>query len=376
MENLYLLPLTAGAVVFVLYLAGRYRLMLELAKKLSLKNAGLVSAILQRAACIIPPDSRLRRVYEKYVLKYSNISFERLFELKVYLFLIFMLLFFSIYYTNIEMFTGNLLSNFRYRVDIIFEYNGVENENEALKQEIKYFERARNEIGDSISKLSSAEGQSLIRNMITERRYELLQPAETIANKVYHRLSDYYGIRNLSIFPYVLMSYLLSFLPELVYIIRGRFLQASAKREMRFLKKLIILNGSIPPVDFMEVLRMLISKAVYYKKTLQDIYDGNIMNTLDNKRMYAKLVSETKSVSEKLFFEKLDEANNYNFEQAIKNIEYEFLLEKREIARSVRKQINRINMAGLLGFVLILVVVFIYLIYPWLNLYDANEIGL
>ena len=171
-----------------------------------------------------------------------------------------------------------------------------------------------------------------------------------------------------------MIALLFSFMPELYLSIRKIFIKADARRELIFLKRLLILNGSIKPVDFMEVLKILIDKSKYYKKILQEIEDKNKKNSVDNCRIYNTYIRNWKDVDLKLFFEKLDEANNYDFDQAILNIENEFRLQRREEIRKVRKRIEFIHVMGIMGFMLIITLLIVYLIIPWMQLYDMNKI--
>jgi hypothetical protein len=78
-----------------------------------------------------------------------------------------------------------------------------------------------------------------------------------MANKVYYRLYDYYRYRQINFVIILFMAIFISFLPEALVFLFNFFARADARRELRFLKKLIIVNGSIKPVDFMELLDIL-----------------------------------------------------------------------------------------------------------------------
>ena len=129
-------------------------------------------------------------------------------------------------------------------------------------------------------------------------------------------------------------------------------------------------------MDFREVLKILIDKSRHYKKILQDIEDKNKRNSVDPGTEYSEYIKGTKELEVKLFFEKLDQANNYDFDQAIRNIENEFRLEKREDVRKIRKRIEFIHVVGITGFMIIILISVLYLIEPWLRMYNMNQIGL
>ncbi len=372
---LYVIPFAIAVLLIASYLVSIIKTNMVVILKYSNEGGKKVSFVLQKLFKLIPRDSKLRKFYANYILKYSNLKFERLVEIKAYLFIIAMAFFLTMYFTNIKFFSSSVFNSFKYKVDFAYEYHGVENETEALKQEQKYLNQAIKEIGKNVSVQSAEDAQQLIRSMVTERKYDLQEPIETLANKVYYRLKDYYGVRRLNLLPYAFLALIISFIPELILAIRNKIIVSSTRKELVFLKKLIILNGSIPPVDFFEVLELLINKSRYYKPILEDIRDKNLANSIDNKKIYSNLIEDTNNLDEKLFFEKLDEANNYNFEQAIRNITHEFELDKREMDRHLQKQVSKIQINGFIGFSIIILLMFVIIVIVWVNTYDMSDLG-
>ena len=107
---------------------------------------------------------------------------------------------------------------------------------------------------------------------------------------------------------------------------------------------------------------------------LSDIEEKNKKNSVNNRDIYQELIKGAKDLDTKLFYEKLDQANNYDFDQAVLNIENEFKMEKRAQARKVRKQIEIIHAAGIIGFMFLVVILILYLIIPWIEAYNMNQI--
>ena len=124
----------------------------------------------------------------------------------------------------------------------------------------------------------------------------------------------------------------------------------------------------------MELLKLLIDKAKYHKKMLCDIEEKNKRNSINKRSIYQSLIKNAKDIDTKLFYEKLDQANNYDFDQAVLNIENEFKMEKRAELRKVRKQIEIIHATGIIGFMLLVVILILYLIIPWIKAYSMNQI--
>jgi hypothetical protein len=280
------------------------------------------------------------------------------------------------YYTDIGIYTRGIYERFDYYTDLLYQYKGeVEDKELVLKYEVDCLNTALLEISkNEIISSSKEEIQLRIKSYIKAQDRELELPKDTIANKVYYRLYDYYKYRKINLFAILLIGLLVSFIPEVMVYLRNFFAKADARKELRFLKKLIIVNGSIKPVDFMELLEMLIERSKYYKEMLQEIQDANKRNNIDNKAIYMNLISNTKNLDLKLFYEKLDQANNYDFDQAILNIHNEFKMEKREVARKIKKRIDLINILGILFFMILIVILIMYLMIPWMKSYNMSQL--
>ncbi len=324
---------------------------------------------------IVPREGKVYRFYINKILQYSKLTVEKLMYLKIFLFTLTLAIIMLVKITNISIETEEIYNKFDFKVDMIYEYQKKHiNVIEAMKQEISYLNIALKKITKTMLREKSPEQiQYEIRRLINEKDIHLYLPRETIVNKIYHRLISYYKVREFNIMLIILVAFQISYLPELYLIIKNILVRVDAKNELRLLKRLIILNGSIKPVDFMEVLSLLIQKSKYYKKILQQIEDSNRKNSIDNKTIYSTYIRQCKDIDLKLFFEKLDEANNCDFDKAILNIENEFKLHRREEIRSIKKQIEFIHIMGILGFMLIITVLIVYLIVPWMQLYDMQE---
>lgn len=185
------------------------------------------------------------------------------------------------------------------------------------------------------------------------------------------------GLENTTLISFKIIRMLLIacitfFIPDIASKIKSKLIYSGAKREIRFLKKIFILNGSIKPIDFRRVIKSLITRANYYKKDLELIEDVHKKSNIDNKRFFGDLIESTKDVSVKLFYEKLDQASNYDFDQAVKNIAGDFSAEKREYARFIRKKLDFIHIVGIVGILILLTIEMCYLLAPWLQLMNLE----
>jgi len=373
-ENSYLIPLIFSVLCIIWFAAvnvRRYKIsVLTLVKRRSF--SGTFSRLIRN---VIPEGSRAYKYYSR-LLRYSRLTISTLFKVKLGLFLSVLAVCFLIKFTNINIQTRQIYGTFDYRTDLLYTQKDIKDRTEAFKQEMRFFRAAL----ENIEKSSLLHGysddiQQLIRDMITVNDNELLLSRHTMANKIYNRLVDYYHVREMNILAYLLLSIAVSFLPELVLYIKNLLSKADARQELRLLKKIIIMNGNIKPVDFMSVLRCLIEKSRYYKPMLEEIEDKNKRNSINRREIYSNLIAGAGDINLKLFYEKLDEANNYDFDQAIRNIENEFQLEKREEQRKVRKRIEFIHVIGIMGMICIIVILMVYLIMPWLRMYNMQQLG-
>lgn len=371
---LYVLPLLI-AVTLMIYYVMRKEIKYKKALRKLLQKDGKQNYINKIVRKLIPVDSKICRFYSSKICKYSRLSMDTMLKIKIVLFISAIIFLALVKYTNVLVQTQEIFTRYDYKTDLIYKIPDVIDKSKALEQEISCFKKALKALTKK-DIVNMAGLQQKIINLINRKDFELIIPKETMANKIYYRLTDYYQVRRINILLFVSTGLLVSFIPELYLIIKNAFCRADAKRELRFLKKLIIINGSIKPVDFRKILRILIEKSKYYKNILEEIEESNRKNYTDNRKIYIEKIKTTNDINEKLFFEKLDEANNYNFEQAVKNIKNEFKLERRDIERKTRKRIEFIHVSGLLGAMIIIVLMILYLILPWMKLYNMSQIGL
>ncbi len=372
-DYLYLLPLLLGLLFLIVYFIDRTKIYKTDVFDF-FRNRKIINT-LNIISCIIPKDSKLYTFYSNRILNYTSLKVERLIEIKVLLFIFTMIFMMLVKYTNISIQTKEIFNNFDYRMDLIYSYKNVIDPQGAFKQEMQAFEKALKKIKKTDLNLSSEEVQFKIRSLINVTESEILIPVDSLVNKVFYRILDYYKVREIRISRYVLMAFCFSLIPEIYFIIFNLFVKEDVRKEIKFLKKLVIMNGNIKPVDFREVLDGLIDKSVYYRAALLNIKDENRKNSVNNEEIYSKLIRKSKNIEEKLFLEKLNEANNYDFDLAIQNIQNEFRLEKREEVRRVKKRIETIHIMGITGFMFIIIVFIMYLIMPWMKMFDMNGLG-
>lgn len=369
-DYLFLIPIGVVLiiVIFNIVLNGRKY-------KLKARRKNILYFLYKGLNIFVPKNSSWIYKFYSQLLRFTCFSVEQITKIKVMLFVFTIFVCVLVKLTNIGIYTKEIINKFDYECDVIYQNKPVISENEAMKQEIYYFNEALKNIDKTaVSSNKKEELQDEIKELINRNDSELYLPKDTLANKIYYRLYNYYSCREWNIFLFILIGLFTTFIPDVCLVLHNYFAKADSKKEIRFLKKLIIINGSIKPVDFMELLKILIDKSKYHKAMLCDIEEKNKRNSVNKRSIYQALIKNAKDIDTKLFYEKLDQANNYDFDQAVLNIENEFKMEKRSELRKVRKQIEIIHAAGIIGFMLLVVILILYLIIPWIKAYNMNQI--
>lgn len=326
---------------------------------------------------IFKEDTRFYKWYAK-LLMFTKFSVERFFNIKVLLFFITIAICIMVKTTDIMVYTDELYTKFQYEQDVIQTYNAkIDDADKPKIMEYKKLTLNKSLEAIDYAKFKSMDknvAQDYIKSIIFPIKNTTVIPTESIANEIYYKIKKYYEVREVSYSMYFMIALAVFFIPEVLIFLYNFFIKVDARRELAFMKRLIIMNGSIKPVDFMDVLRDLIKKSTYYTKILEEIQDKNKKNYLPNTQIYLPYIRASKNLTEKLFFEKLDEANNYDFDQAIQNIKNEFNLDKRTQARKIKKTVEIIHVFGIVGFMGLIVFVVMYLILPWMSAYKMDSL--
>lgn len=322
-----------------------------------------------------PKKSRVYKMFRQF-LRFTKFTVESYSAVKIVAVLFAVLLILMVRYTNISLYTQEIVSSYSYKIDSIYEQDDrLVNKEKALKEEIDFFHIAMDKINPHELSDDNRKEEMLdeIRLIITASDSQLELPSYTIANKVYYRLMDYYSVREAKYSLYFLVIALVFLSFDGIIIVYNIFAKANAKIELRFLKKLIILNGNFKDTDFTQILALLIKKSKYYRDILIRIEGVNNKNTVENEQVYRDVLSSIKDDDAKLFFEKLEQANNSNFSYAIKNIEEEELMTQEERKIKVDQRVEAIHAYGVVGAFVIIFLLANYLLIPWLQSQDISS---
>lgn len=181
-------------------------------------------------------------------------------------------------------------------------------------------------------------------------------------------------LRFLNYIKVLILSGIAYFIPMVIKMLFKYYNHASEQKELRYLKKLFVLCGSVKPMDYNKTIKTLIFKAEIYKKDLEFIHEAHKKSNVDTTVLYTQMMKENKNIEIRLFFEKLDLAANYDLDEAILNISNDFIQEKRTHARRVKKKIELINIVGITGVFVILAVLLLYMLGPWMEMLNLQNI--
>lgn len=144
---------------------------------------------------------------------------------------------------------------------------------------------------------------------------------------------------------YIILSFLLCSL-DLMHAIGKSGRIYHKRKELRFLKKLFLMSGSIKPVDSMQVVNAMYERSYYYRQDLERIMDVLRKSSVDKEDFFSELLTESEDLDSKLFYEKLSIGFLYDFDLAVRNIEADFIQEKRAYARFDKKRVNFTILSG------------------------------
>lgn len=329
------------------------------------------------------PDTAMGKAKDSFVLWYKtklldyspNMTFPKIVRIKLVMLSIAMALTVAVQLTNIQIYSQDVMSIFDYRTNVLSDRTHIKDTDKELESEIKLLNAALPEL--NANKLKERPKEQVLRDLryyIEDKELSFDQPIDVVIDKVYNRLSDYFAYREFSYFSVILFGLIAFLLLDGLLLLRKVFVNASRKKELRFLKRLVVLNGNIKPVDFLSVLKTMMDRSVYHRTILNEIYNANQNNKINMKTVYRKFISKEKDLDTKLFYEKLDQANNHDFDQAVKNIKNDFAVERRQRSREVRKRVEMIHTVAVAGLITLIAVVLVYLLLPWMQAYNIQDL--
>lgn len=172
----------------------------------------------------------------------------------------------------------------------------------------------------------------------------------------------------------LIMSCIAFYIPTVYRILKKSSETYQKRKELRFLKKIFVMSGSVKPVDYMQVVNAMYERSAFYKNDLEQIMDVLRKSNVDKEEFFYELLYSTKDIDSKLFYEKLSIGFLYDFNLAVRSIGADFDQEKRAYARFIKKRVNFIHIVGITGLFIAMTIILIYMLKPWLSSMSLNII--
>lgn len=172
----------------------------------------------------------------------------------------------------------------------------------------------------------------------------------------------------------VVAAGVLFFVPETAAFLVAVSTRRARRREILFLKRLFILNGSIEPVAFDEVIGILRAHACLLAPLLVRIENGRKSNSARMRELYEDLSIQSRDLEVSLFLEKLSQADRIDFREGLRSIRTDFAIEKLGRRRQCEKTREAIEITGLILTMLLTGLLAYYLVLPWLQAYSLQAL--
>ena len=166
--------------------------------KFVLKQKRFFNFLYKRLDIFVPGnDSRIFKFYSN-LIRFTNLTVEKIIKIKICILILTCLLCVLIKLTNISIYTKDIINKFDYQCDLIYQSKPLTSEYEAMKQEIYYFRVAIANINKTdCFHYKKEELQNKIKTLIDKDASELFLPKDTLSNKLYYRVFNYYQCRRL-----------------------------------------------------------------------------------------------------------------------------------------------------------------------------------
>lgn len=155
--------------------------------------------------------------------------------------------------------------------------------------------------------------------------------------------------------------------PDVRLLLSCLLASGARAREIRFLRRLFILSGSVPPVSFDETLAVLIDHAAWLKPTLTHLCVERDRNSARMETVYAEMTDSMVDPEERIFFEKLSHADRIHFADGVRAMRADLRMARLIRRRDARVRKNAIEMTGVVFGVLLAGLLTLSLMLPWLS---------
>ncbi|QRN85589.1 hypothetical protein JR334_11670 [Clostridia bacterium] len=164
-----------------------------------------------------------------------------------------------------------------------------------------------------------------------------------------------------------LLILLVPFLPDLWLMAVYSYGAKDRQKEIRFLKRLFILTGSVEPSCFSEVLHILQNHAFYLRPTLDLIRRERERNSADMLAVYQRIDREVGDLELRLFIEKISQADRIHLMEGIRSMQTDLCISKLIRKQEARRRKETIELFGIFSGLTLAGLLTYAMLLPWLS---------
>jgi len=350
-------------------------LFLESSEKNMMKTVVESETILQKVVGFIVPKEKsfAYRFYSRF-LKYSNYSVESIIVAKLVCLVAALLIIPSIKITNIQLGEEALFNS---KHTSSYALNGRGDRTSFYEAQEVVFREAVVKLDSSIVLdplqmylvFDDLHGILVSNEIMREINYHDLKAS------VYNLLVNYFRSKEFNLFFYVVVSIGISFFPDLILMLNNMNLKYKKYKELIKLRTLLLISASFGTTEFIYIAEKLRERAKYYKPTFDTIIEFNESIVVSNKDAYIKLRASLKFYEEILFFEKIESANNHNYESVVEFIEHQIENEQINDQTFYKRRVDALAGVGQIYGLLLIFMTVLLMIMPYVEHFNKTMVS-
>lgn len=166
---------------------------------------------------------------------------------------------------------------------------------------------------------------------------------------------------------FLLVAVGIFFLPDLFLLARFHAGRQARRREVRFLKRLFFLQGSLEPVAFADVLLVLREHADYLAPSLAAIDSQRKRSSHRLQEAYQELRAKARDLEVQLFIDNLSQADRIHFKEGLRAVKADLDMQQIIRGHQADRRKQQVELAGIFSSLFLSFWLTYYLIYPWLT---------
>ena len=318
------------------------------------------------------------KIYNFYfgILRIFDIDVQRFFLVKFLMLLCFTLVFFMVKETNIEIGTKVLLESAELADSLYLKYS--EDGQSLIENDIEIFRMCLDLVEADLLISDDEEDRYVaidqIHYIIASSDIKLTEPINTVKVRIYDRLRYYHQLRHIGIKTVgaiMLMGYLS---PDIYIYIRTSGHRVARERELKQLRRLFKIKGSIERLTFMDCLLSLQKEAFFYKNIIDRIVEFSSEKNKSLDDHYRELLADIPNLRVKLFVERLQSAQMKNLSAAVEHFRIDIETEEIQNDDFYLRKLRQIEGGAGIAAFLLLSMIGLYGLLPLLEAFSMPRV--